>query len=49
MNSYGLDSSLLELLPPWYRNILDYQEICQTEEEQFEALAQEISGVGDNF
>lgn len=44
-----LDTDLLELLPPWYREILDYQEICQTEEAQFEALAAELSGVADNF
>lgn len=43
------DTNLLELLPPWYRNILDYQEICQTEQEQFEALAEAIVSVADNF
>ena len=40
---------MLKLLPPWYREILDYQEICQTETAQFEALAAEITGVADNF
>lgn len=40
---------MLKLLPPWYREILDYQEICQTEEAQFEALAGEITSVADNF
>ena len=44
-----LDTQLLPLLPPWYREILDYQEICQTEQEQFEALAEEITAVADNF
>lgn len=44
-----LDTQLLPLLPPWYREILDYQEICQTEQEQFEALAAEITAVADNF
>lgn len=44
-----LDTDLLALLPPWYRRILDYQEICQTEEAQFEALGEEISAVADNF
>ena len=44
-----LDTQLLPLLPPWYREILDYQEICQTEQEQFEALATEITAVADNF
>lgn len=49
MSNPELDYDLLALLPPWYRNILDYQEICGTEESQFAALAQEIVAVGDNF
>ena len=49
MNNIQLDTDLLSLLPPWYRQILDYQEICQTEETQLEALAQEINAVADNF
>lgn len=44
-----LDTNLLELLPPWYRKILDYQEICKTEQTQFELLAEEIQNVADNF
>ena len=44
-----LDYDLLSLLPTWYRDILDYQEICQTEESQFEALAGAITAVADNF
>lgn len=44
-----LDVEMLKLLPPWYREILDYQEICRTEEAQLEALAGEITSVADNF
>lgn len=44
-----LDYDLLSLLPTWYRDILDYQEICQTEEAQFEALAMAVTAVADNF
>lgn len=44
-----LDTDMLSLLPPWYREILDYQEICKTEKAQFDALASEITGVADNF
>lgn len=40
---------MLSLLPPWYREILDYQQICQTEKEQMQTLAQEIGAVADNF
>lgn len=49
MNDLELDYEMLELLPPWYREVLDYQQICQTEQQFFEALAQEISAVADNF
>lgn len=49
MNPIELDADLLALLPPWYREVLDYQELCQTETAQFEALADEIIGVADNF
>ena len=49
MNRVILDTDMLSLLPPWYREILDYQQICQTEEAQFTALANEINGVADNF
>lgn len=40
---------MLSLLPPWYREILDYQQICQTEQEQMEAAAQAIQFIADNF
>ena len=49
MNPIELDNDPLSLLPPWYRQILDYQEICQTEQEQFGALADEITAVAQNF
>ena len=49
MSRYELDADLLALLPPWYREVLDYQEICGTEQAQFEALADEIVSVADNF
>ena len=49
MNPIELDTGLLALLPPWYREVLDYQQICLTEQQQFEGLADEIIGVADNF
>ena len=45
MNPIELDTSLLSLLPPWYREVLDYQQICLTEQQQFEALAEEHDGL----
>lgn len=49
MNPLELDYDLLSLLPPWYAEVLDYQQICQTEAQQFEALASEITAVAQNF
>ena len=34
-----LDTDLLALLPPWYRRILDYQQLCLAEGKELEALA----------
>lgn len=44
-----LDTNLLQYLPLWYREILDYQELCLAEGESFENLAQAIHSVADNF
>ena len=49
MSDYRFDTDLLSLLPPWYRDVLDYQQICGSESEEFEALADSISAVADNF
>ena len=49
MSNIQFDTDLLALLPPWYSQILDYQQICQTEAQQFEALADEIIAIADNF
>lgn len=44
-----LDTSLLEQLPDWYAQILDYQELCLAEQPSFDAVADEIVAVADNF
>ena len=49
MSNYQFDTNLLELLPKWYRDVLDYQEICDTEQQQFDALANFIVSVANNF
>ena len=49
MAEWDLDADLLALLPPWYREVLDYQQICGAEAGQFTALADRIRNVGDNF
>lgn len=44
-----LETDLLQYLPQWYREIADYQELCLAEGKSFEALAQAIQAVADNF
>ena len=46
---WQLDTDLLRYLPPWFRRILDFQEICKTESTQMVALAAAINAVADNF
>lgn len=46
---WQLDTDLLRYLPPWFRRILDFQEICKTESAQMEALAAAINAEADNF
>lgn len=44
-----LETNLLTYLPDWYRQAYDYLELCKTETAQFEALANMITVIGDNF
>lgn len=44
-----LETDLIKSLPYWYREILDYQQLCLTESEQFEGLAFALNNTGDNF
>ena len=44
-----LNCEMLGLLPPLYREIEDYQQICQTEESQFRQAADSIRTVYQNF
>lgn len=49
MNPIELDCQLCALLPPWYREVLDYQELCRVESAQLEGLAETITTVAANF
>lgn len=40
---------LLSLLPPWYREVLDYQAICMAEQPTFEEYQAAMRQVLDNF
>lgn len=44
-----LNPNIIEYLPTWFRNIMDYQALCTTESQQMETLAQAIQTVADNF
>ena len=46
---FDLNTDLLELLPPLYREIEDYQQICNAEKVQFDRLANSILAVYQNF
>lgn len=46
---WQFNSDIIKYLPYWFREILDFQEICKTEAEELEALAQAINAVADNF
>ena len=46
---WQFNSDIIQYLPYWFREILDFQEICKTEAEELEALAQAINAVADNF
>lgn len=46
---YRLNSNLVEYLPDWFRQIIDYQAIMTAETDKFAALADEINTVADNY
>lgn len=44
-----LETNLIDYLPKWFRDVLEFQALCETESQQFEALAEAMSAVADNF
>ena len=46
---WEVNSNIIDYLPYWFRDIIEYQEICETESEQLSALADEMHAVADNF
>ena len=44
-----LSHELLPLLPPIYREVQDYQQICTAEKAEFDLLAGSVEGVQSNF
>ena len=46
---WEVNTNIIDYLPYWFRDIIEYQEICETESEQLSALADEMHAVADNF
>ncbi|MDR4023002.1 MAG: DUF2313 domain-containing protein [Eubacteriales bacterium] len=46
---WEVNTNIIDYLPYWFRDILEYQKICQTESEQLAAVADEMHAVADNF
>lgn len=44
-----METDLIEYLPRWFRDVLEFQALCQTETEQLEGLAEAMGAVADNF
>lgn len=43
------ETELCKLLPPWYREVLDYQALCQAEQPVFQDIKMKMQAVLDNF
>lgn len=46
---YEFDPSVCKQIPTWFQDILEYQELCQTETEQFTAFLDSMQAVENNF
>lgn len=47
--TYDFDTGLLKLLPPWYREVAEYQQICNAEAQQLQTAALATQSIADNF
>lgn len=47
--AYDFDTELLKLLPPWYREVAEYQQICNAEAQQLQTAALVTQGIAGNF
>lgn len=47
--TYDFDTELLTLLPPWYREVAEYQQICNAEAQQLQTAALATQSIADNF
>lgn len=47
--AYDFNTELLNLLPPWYRDVAEYQQICSAEAQQLQTAALATQSIADNF
>lgn len=47
--TYDFDTELLNLLPPLYRDVSEYQQICSAEAQQLQTAALATQSIADNF
>lgn len=47
--TYDFDTELLKLLPPWYRDVAEYQQICNAEAQQLQTAALATQSIAGNF
>lgn len=47
--TYDFDTELLKLLPPWYREVAEYQQICNAEAQQLQTAALATQSIAGNF
>lgn len=47
--TYDFDTGLLKLLPPWYREVAEYQQICNAEAQQLQTAALATQSIAGNF
>lgn len=46
---YDFNDQICKYVPTWFRDILEYQALCQSETEQFTALQNAIQAIANNF
>ena len=46
---FDLNHDLHSLLPPFYREIAEYQQVCDAEKAQFSRTADSVRVIGQNF
>lgn len=46
---WQLNTEIIKYLPDWFKQIIEYEELCKSEKSQFEDLLKALNTVSDNF